>query len=333
MPRAGSSRSGRSQSADTKEPTVATLTAPQVARLRKASPPAGQQGKRVGESATLLWLPAPAVAIYALFLLGPALFALVLSFMHWNSVASPSFAGVGNWVSFLTDPAGHKAVMVSFEIVVLQWVFELPISLLLGMFLAGRQRYRAVLSVFYVLPLLFSGVGVGLMWVNFFAPAFGALRSVITQQWLAEAVPSLIIDTAVLAWQLIPFYMLIFQAASRAIPPSLYEAADLDGVGTLSRFRYVTLPQMRYSIVAVTILIITQSLTAFDTYFVMSSGGPSGATTNLSLGVYFNAFQDSRFAYGAVFGITLALLGFTLAVIVSRLGGLETMHSQQEGIH
>lgn len=284
------------------------------------------------ESSTLLWLPAPALVVYAAFLLGPEIFAVLLSFVSWDGFGSPQYVGLGNWTSFFSTGTGRHAVVVSIEIVLLRWVFEVPIAIALGIFIAGQQRYRAVLSVFYVLPLLISGAGIGVMWVSFFDPAFGALRPVLHQQWLAEPVSALLIETAVLSWQTIPFYMLIFQASVRGIPPSLYEAASLDGAGAASQLRHITVPQLRYPIIAVTILSVTSSLTAFDTFFVMSNGGPAGATTNLSLGMYFAGFQESRLGDAAVFGDLLAILGFVLAAVISRLGGFGSMASQREGL-
>lgn len=303
-----------------------------ASRMRRRTPRRFNPRPATKESATLLWLPAPAVIVYAAFLLGPAIFAVFLSFMRWDGFGSPQSAGLSNWTSFFSTAVGRHAIRVSFEIVVVRWAMELPIAVGLGVFLAGKQRYRAVLGVFYVLPLLISGAGISVMWVSFFDPQFGALRPLFNQQWMAQPLPALLVETAVLSWQTIPFYMLIFQAAVRGIPPSLFEAADLDGAGAFARFRHVTLPQLRYPIIAVTILCVTSALTSFDTYFVMSNGGPAGATTNLSLGMYFAGFQDNRLGDAAVFGDVLAVLGFVLAALISWIGKFGSMSSQRDGV-
>lgn len=293
----------------------------------------GARPRSINESPTLLWMPAPAVIVFAAFLLGPALYAVFLSFVSWNGFGSPKLVGLDNWTTFFTTETGRHAILVSFEVIVIRWAIELPIAVALGIFLAGKQRYRAVLSVFYVLPLLISGAGISVMWVSFFDPAYGALHLLFTQQWLAQPLPALIVDTAVLCWQTIPFYMLIFQAAVRGIPPSLYEAAALDGARAFDRLRHVTLPQLRYPIIAVTILCVTSSLTAFDTYFVMSNGGPHGnATTNLPLGMYLAGFQNMQLGSAATFGDVLAILGFGLAALISWLGGFSSMSSQRDGL-
>ena len=286
----------------------------------------------IRESPTLLWLSAPAVVVYACFLLGPALFGVVMTTYRWNTGSSASFVGLSNWRAFFLDPAAHRALFVSAEIIGLRFILDLPLSLALGIYIAGRQRYRAVLAALYVIPLLFSGVGVGVMWVKFFAPEFGALQNIFAQDWLAQPFTALLIDTAVLSWQTIPFYMLIVQAARRSIPESLYEASALDGAGPAMQCWRITLPQLRNTIGAIAILCVASSMTAFASYYVMTSGGPAGATTNLALGMYYTAFDNGQLGYAAVFGITLSILGFLLAIAVSRIGRFNASRSVREGI-
>ena len=121
----------------------------------------------------LLWT-APALGLYGLFALLPLVVAVYLSCVRWNGLGQMVWAGAGNWQSLLTDGVALHAILPSLEMMVLTWVIETPLSLLLGVFMAGEQRYRSVLSVFYFVPLLFSTVALGITWVSLLDPNFGA---------------------------------------------------------------------------------------------------------------------------------------------------------------
>jgi len=102
----------------------------------------------------------PAIAFFLVFALGPLIAAVYISFLNWDGVSAPTWAGLENWSRAFTDPVTLHSIFLTVQVMALSWIIQTPISLLLGVFLAGCQRYRAVLSVFYFLPLLFSAVGI-----------------------------------------------------------------------------------------------------------------------------------------------------------------------------
>ena len=131
----------------------------------------------------------------------------------------------------------RTSVVVTAKVVVLSYVVQTPISLALGLFTAGRQRYRSVYATIYVLPLLLSTAGIALMWESLLDPNFGALdRAVqvlhlgfLQQNWLGSPNLTLYVVVAIIAWQFIPFHTLLYAVGRRQIPAVLYEAATLDG--------------------------------------------------------------------------------------------------------
>src|SRR5579875_1284763 len=204
----------------------------------------------------LLWT-APALCFYALFALFPLLVAVYLSFTNWNGIAQAVWIGPANWLHFFSDPLTLHAIGLTVEMMILTWVLQTPISLLLGDFMAGTQRYRAVLSVFYFLPLLFSTVAIGLTWISILDPNFGLLDtflraiglSALARGWLGD--PSLAFYTivALISWQFIPFHSLLYLGGTRQIPRELYEAAEIDGAARSRKFFSITLPQLKYTII------------------------------------------------------------------------------------
>jgi raffinose/stachyose/melibiose transport system permease protein len=271
----------------------------------------------------------PAFVLYGVFVLAAMLLAIALSFTQWPAGGSISFAGLANWRAFFLREGPHT-LAVTGEVIGLSLVVQIPLSVALGIFTAGRQRYRAVLSWIYVLPLLISPTGIAITWARLFNPTFGGLSPVLTQAWLSNSVTAPILVTMAFTWRIVPFYMILVQAAVRTIPRELSEAAVLDGASRAAEIWHVVLPQLRHTIVVVSILCVTGALTAFDLYYVMTGGGPDGATTTLSVGVYLKAFADQALGTASVYAVVVAALGIVFAGTVSRFTGFGSMRSERE---
>jgi raffinose/stachyose/melibiose transport system permease protein len=283
---------------------------------------------------------APAIAFFLVFALGPLFAAVYLSFLNWDGISPPTWVGLGNWTRAFSDPVTLHAIFLTVQVMVLSWLIQTPISLLLGVYLAGYQRYRAILSVFYFLPLLFSAVAIGLIWSSSMLSSDGALNTLLrsigasslAKDWLGDPRLALYAIVVVIAWQFIPFHTLLYQAGARQIPQVLYEAARIDGANGVQRFFHITLPQLRYTVVTSTILILTGSLTYFDVIFVMTGGGPGYATRILPLQMYLTAFQDAQIGYGSAIAVILAVAGLILSLFLLRITGFGRMESQAEGL-
>jgi raffinose/stachyose/melibiose transport system permease protein len=282
---------------------------------------------------------APPMALFGLFIIVPMIAAVVLSFVRWNGLGTPHWAGAANWAEFFRDPVARTSVIVTAKVVVLSYVVQTPISLALGLFTAGRQRYRSVYATIYVLPLLLSTAGIALMWESLLDPSFGALTalakswhlSFLQQNWLGSPRLTLYVVVAIIAWQFIPFHTLLYAVGRRQIPAVLYEAATLDGASPLRTFWRITLPQLRYTIVTSGILMIVGSLTYFDIVYIMTDGGPGYATRVLSLDMYNVAFLQDQYGYASVLAVILGVVGIAVAVGLVRFTGFASMASQQEG--
>jgi raffinose/stachyose/melibiose transport system permease protein len=295
----------------------------QIGAPRSGTPNSGR-ASRTSLSAFAL----PAFALYGLFVLVTLVVAVVVSFLHWPVVGRISFVGLANWKAFFSGSGTH-ALLITAEVIVISLVVQVPLSAALGIFTAGRQRYRAVLSWIFVLPLLISPTGIAINWAKLLDPTFGGLAPFGTQAWLSNAFLAPIIVTLIFTWRITPFYVILIQAAVRAVPIELLESAALDGASRRKQIQFLILPQIRHTLVVVSILCLTGALTAFDLFFVMTGGGPNGATTTLSVGVYLTAFSDQSLGAASAYAVVVTLVGLVFAGVVSRRSGFGSMDSER----
>ncbi|HEU4948807.1 MAG TPA: sugar ABC transporter permease [Kribbella sp.] len=276
----------------------------------------------------------PALAVFLLFGIVPLVGVLVLSFAQWDGLGAIHTAGLSNWRSVLNDPGLPHAVLVTFEVMILSWLVQTPLSLVLGVFLAGRQRYRALLAVLYFIPLLLSSAAIAITYKALLDPNFGLGPGLhvgfLTQDWLGKSNLALGVVIFVVSWQFIPFHSLIYQGGVRQIPTSIYEAASIDGAGRVRQFFSIIIPQLKYTIITSSTLMVVGSLTFFDLIFVLTAGGPGDATRVLALDMYKRGFQANLMGPASVIAVILVLLGLALALLLRRLGG-STTASQLEG--
>ena len=282
----------------------------------------------------------PTLVLYGVFIVAPMLVALFLSMTRWNVVGSLQWAGFSNWSHFFSDPVAHHSLLVTVELAGLSWLIQTPLAMALGIFIAGTQRYRALYASLYLLPLLMSTAGLALMWQGVLEPTFGGLASLgsslhlsfLNQNYLGSTSITFFVVVALITWQFVPFHMLIYQAGRRAIPAELYDAAKVDGASIRQAFRHVTLPQLRYTIVTSSTLIIVGSLTYFDIIYILTLGGPGDTTRVLAMDMYNVGFMQTTFGYASVLAVVLGLIGIIVAVGLVRMTGFGTMESTQEGM-
>jgi raffinose/stachyose/melibiose transport system permease protein len=280
-------------------------------------------------------MAAPAAVYFFLFGVIPLLGVLFLSFTTWDGIGAIKFTGLTSWKSELTDPGLPHSLWVTFEIMILSWLVQTPISLLLGVFTASFKRYRALLAVLYFIPLLLSGVAISITFKALLDPNFGLGAGfgidALKQDWLGQ--PRLAMATLifVVSWQWIPFHSLIYQGAVRQIPGSLYEASQIDGAGRVRQFFSITLPQIKYTIITSSTLMVVGSLTFFDLIYVLTGGGPGDSTRALALEMYQKGFMANLMGPASCIAVILVLLGVVLAQLLRRLGGRGD-ESMMEGV-
>lgn len=283
----------------------------------------------------LPWLAAPALLVFTGFAVVPLLGVFALSFTTWDGIGAIRPTGLTSWRAVLTDPGLPHALWVTFLVMAVSWIVQTPLSILLGTFLAGRQRYRAVLGVVYFVPLMLSSAAIAIAYEALLDPNFGLGAGLgiqaLSQDWLGRPWLAFGVVVFVVSWQFVPFHSLIYQGGVQQIPQSLYEAAQLDGAGRVRQFFGITLPQLKYTVITSSTLMAVGSLTFFDLIFVLTEGGPGDATRVLALDMYKRGFQASLMGPASVIAVILVLVGLALALLLRRLGGRDAGASQLEG--
>ncbi|WP_374209867.1 carbohydrate ABC transporter permease [Glycomyces sp. TRM65418] len=280
-------------------------------------------------------MAAPALILFGVFAIVPLFGVAALSFVHWDGLGAITWAGFDNWTAAANDPVSRGALWLTVKLTVLCVLFQAPVSLLLGVFLAGRQRYRSLLATLFFLPLLFSSAAVAITFTALLDPNFGAGSAldiaVLSQNWLGDPQLALYVVVFVIGWCFIPFHTLIYQAGTRQIPKELYEAARMDGAGAVQQFFLITLPMLKYTIVTSTTLMTVGSLTYFDLIFVLTGGGPGNATRVLPLDMYLTGFRSYDMGQASVLALVLVAVGLAVSLGLNRITGASRMDSRSEG--
>jgi raffinose/stachyose/melibiose transport system permease protein len=277
----------------------------------------------------------PALLMFVAFGVIPLVGVLALSFTTWDGIGTIHASGLTSWKATLKDPGLPHAIWVTFEIMALSWVVQTPLSLLIGVFIAAQKRYRAVLAVLYFIPLLLSSTAISITYKAILDPNFGIGAGLgadwLNQDWLGDPKLAVGVLIFVVSWQWIPFHSLIYQGAVRQIPTALYEASQIDGAGRTRQFFSITLPQLKYTIITSSTLMVVGSLTFFDLIYVLTAGGPGDATRALALEMYQTGFMANLMGPASAIAVILVLVGLILAQLLRRLSGRGD-ESQLEGM-
>jgi ABC-type sugar transport system permease subunit len=280
----------------------------------------------------LIWLfLAPSLVIFVIYRVIPLIWNGVLSFQFWSPYKPAEFAGLYHYEAMLFyDDAFWQVLwntLIFMASAPIGIVLALGVALLVDTPIRGRNVYRTIVFMSY--PVM--TVAVGIIWQWLFNEKVGLINYILISLGLIETgIPFLeSFDYALMAvivasiWQVVGFYMIILLTGLQSIPPSLYEAAAIDGASALQRFWRITLPLIRPSLFLCFIVGIINSFTAFDLIYVMTGGGPGHATDLLVTYIYSVAFRLSQFDYAAAITVVNFLLFLALAVLANRLAGGE----------
>jgi len=272
----------------------------------------------------------PFTALFLVFMAGPVLASLLMSFTDIGSadIRNPlgvNFVGFEQYGKLLEDArflkaAGNTALFV---------VLGVPLTMLAGLLAAlglnsGLTKFRGLFRVGYYLPVVTSIVAISVVWRFLLQPETGLVNSVLGllgidgPHWLADtslALPSLI---AMATWRNLGFLMVIFLAGLQAIPQNLYEAARIDGAGWWQQFRYVTLPMLRPTMLFVAVISTIGYLQFFEEPFVMTQGGPLNSTVSISYHIY-DQFGFGNYGYASAMSYVLFLGIVALSLLWFRL--------------
>jgi multiple sugar transport system permease protein len=267
----------------------------------------------------------PWIIGFLVFTLFPVLASLALSFTKYNIAQPPVWIGLKNYRNAVTvDPTFFLALRVTWTYALASIPLQLVLGLIIALMLNADIPLVSVWRTLYYLPSVLSGVAVAVLWALIFHPSSGILNNLLaifgikgplwlfSKQW---ALPALIIMSL---WG-VGGSMIIYLSALQGVPTTLYEAATIDGAGAWRRFWNVTLPMITPVLLFNLIMGIISTLQSFTSAFVMTQGGPEGATLFFGLKLYYTAFRDIRMGYASMMAwvLFIIILVLTMAVVKS----------------
>jgi N-acetylglucosamine transport system permease protein len=285
------------------------------------------------------------VTIYVTFVIAPYFQAFYLAMTNWRGVsANPKFVGLDNFKRLLDDDVFWKAVRHHGVLLLVLPLAAIAIALVFAFLLnvGGGSKGGAMRGVWgsnfyrivFFFPQVLAVVIIGVIFQRVYAPDESGLLNGLLGVFGIDPIPimadkniALFAIIAVLVWQAVGFYVVLFSAGMASVPKDIYEAAVLDGAGRASMFFKVTLPLLWDTLQVAWVYLGIAAFDAFAIVQVLSieQGGPDGATTVLGVEIYRNAFSYSQFGYASAMGVALFFLTITFAALTLRVSRRETI--------
>lgn len=278
------------------------------------------------------WLPylfiSPAVVLIVGFLFYPLGNVFYYSMQNYNANTPfyNGFAGLDNFVRILTnDPQFYASLLISLKWVSSQVSLQVIFGMIIALLLNQKFKFRTFLRAATFTPWAISGVLTSVMWSLMYNEHMGVINDLFfklgiidyKEAWLADldtVFPAVVVAEL---WRGIPFFAITLLSALQGIPDELYEAAKVDGAGRIKTFFYITLPQLKNTLVLTTLLRCVWEYNNVDLIFNLTGGGPAHQTTTLTMYVAELAIRENNFGYGSA--ITVISFAILLVFVLSYL--------------
>jgi len=273
-------------------------------------------------------LLAPAVLVLLAFMVYPIAYVFLISLFKTNKLAQlKEFVGLRNFVNQFSNKEFWQITARSLYwtaiAVVVKMILGMVVALLLNVKYAGRRFARMLFIVPWASAVPISAI----LWRWVYHPEYGLLNATLKAAhiwanpptWLGRPWPAFTACIWVDIWIGIPFMALVFLAGMQAISEDLYESAYLDGVNSLQKFFYITLPGIRHLVLIATLLSCLWTFNDFNTIYILTRGGPAGATDILITKLYRNAFEFLKFGPASVMAVVTFFILTALSVVYARI--------------
>lgn len=265
----------------------------------------------------LAWLfLAPLLFVNGTVIAGPGVATVYYAFTDWSGLGDADFVGLENFTTLATDGAFLEALW--HNVLWMAFFLTVPVTMgLVGAFLLSRiTRFGVLFRVLYILPYTIASVVNAAIWKNILSPTQG-VQAALTDlgvpgledlNFLGD--PTLALPTVAFVdnWTFWGFVLVLFLAAMQSVDKELYEAARVDGASAWREFWHVTVPGVRPTLVFVMLIIIVWSVKVFDYIYILTQGGPAGATEVVATRLYKEAFENNEAGYAAAMGLSTVLI-------------------------
>jgi sn-glycerol 3-phosphate transport system permease protein len=271
--------------------------------------------------------------IYAWLMLLPAM-TLLVTFTHYPAIRTiinsfwstgrgrrqSEFVGLGNYERMLGDDVFWQVLWNNLLYAAITIPLSIGIAIAMALFVHRKISGIGFLRMSYFTPTVLPLIAVANIWLFFYTPGFGLIDQIRSffglaqQNWMGQPETALYTMMAVTIWKEAGFFMIFYLAALQTIPPSLYEAAAIEGAPRWTVFRRITFPLLMPTTLFVSVNAVINAFRMIDHIFVMTGGGPNNATSLLLFYIYEVAFRQWDTAYGATLTVVMLLILSLLAI-------------------
>jgi len=277
----------------------------------------------------------PAIVWFFTIRVASLAYNLWLSFHSWRLIGEPKFVGLRNYQELFTD----KVFLITLKNTALFAFGYVTLSVLLGLAIALAldrmvRWVRVTLQTLYFIPVVTATVVVAIVWTWIYDPVLGLLNWFLLDviglrqfglrpiRWLGD--PDIVLFSLILltVWKNVGYNVLIFLAGLQAIPQEYYEAAAIDGAGTFTVIRKITLPLLKFTTAFVLVIQTMNGFQVFDQVYATTMGGPGNASMVLVLLIYLTAFVGEK-SMGKAAAMSWILLLTVLILVILQLRALK----------
>jgi multiple sugar transport system permease protein len=273
------------------------------------------------------------------FLIGPIIASVLLSFTNWNLISPARWVGIENYRDMIHDRAFWQSIKVTLFYASLSVPLYLTLGLALAILLNQRVRGMYAFRTILFMPTVLSGVAVAVLWVSLLNPDLGVVNQVLRAigideppRWLLSpswAVPAIVLMGL---WGL-GGGAIIYLAGLQNIPPALYQAARVDGANAWQIFRHITLPLLTPTLLFTLLIGLIEAFQVFDTAFVLggSRGGTRGSLLFYVLNLWNEGFRNGRFGYASALAWVLVIVAAIVILLVFKTSSRWVYYESEGG--
>lgn len=267
----------------------------------------------------------PALLLILVVVYIPIILTGYFGLHEWNGIGAMKFIGLEQYRTLIQDGKFWDSALHSFLLAVFS-TLSLILYLIVAMVLASRIKGANTFRKIYLIPMLLSSVAIAQLWLKVYHPTNGILNSFLVSlgvsnppEWLSDSSIVLYAIFIPILWQYAGFYILIYYAALKNLPETLIEAARIDGANALQIAWKIKLPLVMEVFKVTIVLAVIGSLKYFDLIYIMTGGGPNGASEVMASYMYRIAFNIYDFGYASAVGFFLLVISLVATYIIRKL--------------
>lgn len=286
-----------------------------------------KSGRRLSsKSKTYLGMLIPVVILFFAFNTLPLIIGAFYSFTNYRGYGSWDFVGLRNYFDLFTDSRVWNSYLFTFKYAIVGTILVNVISLLMGLALNSKIRFKSTLRGIYFVPNILGGLIVGYIFSFIFTYIIPAVGETFNIEWIQNSILAderfawigvLIVGV----WQAVAMNTIIYISGLQTIPEDVYEASRIDGAGRFLTFRKITLPLLMPFISINLVLSTKNMLMVFDQIMSLTKGGPAQSTESISYLIYRNGMDGGQFGFQSANAVIFFILIVTISVIQMRMTG------------